>query len=365
MHNKYTLYGWEVSPYTAKIDAYLRYKKIPFVRKIPNAYTLLQTFPKQVGKTIMPVLRTPEGQLLQDSSHIIDVLEERYPSPSTLTFDDPIKTLMGFLLELHGDEWLCMLSLHYRWHYRENIPFLYKELGKSAAPYFPHFIQKKMVQGFVNRLSGYPSVLGINEHNQQALEDHAHQLFTTMNELLGKQAYLQGESPTHGDFSVFGHIYAHLHRDPFPKDLIRQYQNLFDWMEAMKTGDKRIPSSSETQRKLILKLLRLLGEYHSPLLKSSIESLEVWAQTQSPDTKIPQALGKTQLSLTDPPSDRVNQTYVYWMIQRAQDYLLALPQDALKELQAFRQQLPAADILLTPLKFRVSLSRCRLYLQSA
>jgi hypothetical protein len=41
MQDKIELYGWEVSPYTAKVEIYLKYKGIPFrtVRPMPTRFS--------------------------------------------------------------------------------------------------------------------------------------------------------------------------------------------------------------------------------------------------------------------------------------------------------------------------------------
>jgi hypothetical protein len=51
--DKIELYGWEVSPCTAKVEIYLKYKGIPFRTVRPNAYTLFRKIQPAVGKAIM------------------------------------------------------------------------------------------------------------------------------------------------------------------------------------------------------------------------------------------------------------------------------------------------------------------------
>ena len=56
MNANVELYGWEVSPYTAKVDSYFHFKGIPFNKIYPNAYTLARKIQPAVGKIIMPVV---------------------------------------------------------------------------------------------------------------------------------------------------------------------------------------------------------------------------------------------------------------------------------------------------------------------
>tara|TARA_B100001094_G_C18102149_1_gene756358 strand:- start:31 stop:234 length:204 start_codon:yes stop_codon:yes gene_type:complete len=56
MTDKIALYGWEVSPYTAKVRAYFAYKNICFKEVRPNIYTLARKIQPATGKMIMPVV---------------------------------------------------------------------------------------------------------------------------------------------------------------------------------------------------------------------------------------------------------------------------------------------------------------------
>lgn len=82
MSNKYLLYGWRVSYYTAKVRCYLKYKNIPFEEKLMNLYDLNFQVNKKVNAKVMPVLLSPDGEWIQDSNYIINCLENLHPSPS-------------------------------------------------------------------------------------------------------------------------------------------------------------------------------------------------------------------------------------------------------------------------------------------
>jgi glutathione S-transferase len=80
----YILYGWHLSYFTGKARCYLRYKKIPFIEKPVDFYTLTRRIKRHTGAVVMPVVVTPEGEWLQDTSLIIDRLEERFPAKSVV-----------------------------------------------------------------------------------------------------------------------------------------------------------------------------------------------------------------------------------------------------------------------------------------
>ena len=68
----YRLYGWECSPYTGKVRATLHFKQIPHQDISPSAMAMKRIVEKRVGFIVMPVVITPENEVLQDSAEILD-----------------------------------------------------------------------------------------------------------------------------------------------------------------------------------------------------------------------------------------------------------------------------------------------------
>ena len=73
-NDAYQLYGMTMSPYSMKMRAYLRYRRIPFhwvadMRAETVARTKVETY-------MVPVLRFPNGQFKNDSTFLINELEE-------------------------------------------------------------------------------------------------------------------------------------------------------------------------------------------------------------------------------------------------------------------------------------------------
>jgi glutathione S-transferase len=130
----------EVSLYSGKTRAYLRYKNIPFEEHLSlDVHDRIKT---EVGKKIVPVVVTPEGEYLQDTTVIIDRLEQRFPTPSVYP-DTPRQKLVALLLELYGDEWLVMPAMHYRWQYkRYNLGFILEQFGDAMKPHWPNWLKR-------------------------------------------------------------------------------------------------------------------------------------------------------------------------------------------------------------------------------
>src|SRR5262249_38441294 len=98
MTDRLQLIGAEASYYTGKGRAYLRWKALPFDEVLATAQVYRELILPRTGVSFIPVVVTPEGDTLQDSTAIIDALEQRVPEPSVYP-RGPIQRLVALLLE--------------------------------------------------------------------------------------------------------------------------------------------------------------------------------------------------------------------------------------------------------------------------
>jgi glutathione S-transferase len=109
----YTVYGWRLSYFTGKLHSYMRYKNIPFIENNVNIYTLYQKVLKSTGAVVMPVVTTPDGHWLQDTRHIINVLEKQFPDKPSVFPLTPKRLFISSLFESWGDEWWIPIGKGY------------------------------------------------------------------------------------------------------------------------------------------------------------------------------------------------------------------------------------------------------------
>src|SRR5206468_10487627 len=100
---RYTQIGIELSLYSGKTRSYMLHKRIPFVERGSSAWELFRTVPRRTRASAVPVVITPEGEWLQDTSAIIDELERRFPANPVLPHT-PILRFASYLFELCGGE---------------------------------------------------------------------------------------------------------------------------------------------------------------------------------------------------------------------------------------------------------------------
>ena len=362
------LYGWQVSPYTAKIRSYLTYKNIPFTDNVPSFFTLNGKIKKDTGQMIMPVVYQNESAI-QDSTVIMETLEAQYQERSIYP-DNDVQHFLALLLEFFADEWLPLAALHYRWNFPDNRSFIYREFGKSALPYFPSFIQTHMGKVFGSKMSGYLPVLGIEPHMQKPLEDNTHEILNNLNNHLGQYNFIFGSQPSIADFALYGPIYSHLHRDPAPENLVTPFKHIIKWINELNGDFKNTKHQWSNEDSLVASLkplIKIWAKNHAPLIQQSIAAIAQWVNQLTPEqksqnTKLPKFLGKASIVIDDQQAKRLNLTYGYWMFSRIYDFYHSLNTKSQQQIKNLLDDQQTIELFLQPLPCKVNLHRCRLYL---
>ena len=143
MIKPYLHYAWHLSYFSGKTRSYLRYKDIPFVEKTINMYTFAVEAKKKTGAAVMPIVVTPEGEWLQDTSVIIDRLEANFPKAPVVPHT-PVQKIASYLMEMWGDEWWLVVAMYTRWFHPENYPLFLHDAGSGLLPWFPRFLQNRV-----------------------------------------------------------------------------------------------------------------------------------------------------------------------------------------------------------------------------
>src|SRR6201994_4551105 len=102
MADLYRIFGAEMSPYSVKVRSYFRYKAIPHQWILRNAASQAE-YEKYAKLPIVPLVVTPDGAGIQDSTPIIDQMEKLFPEPSI--HPEGAVGLISALIEEFGDEW--------------------------------------------------------------------------------------------------------------------------------------------------------------------------------------------------------------------------------------------------------------------
>lgn len=328
MSKKYKHYGWEVSYYSGKTRAYLRYKDVPFEDIHPSMFAMRGELKKRVGFTVMPVVVTPEDETWQDTTEIIDNFEARFPQASVYP-DSPRQRLAALLFELYGDEWLLIPAMHYRWNFPEaNEKFLHTEMGGEALPWAPGFVQRMLGRRIAAPLNAYLPFLGITLKSIPAIEAWAESVLDQLNRHFERQPYLFGSRPSIGDFGLMGPLYAHLSRDPWPRDnLIAPRPALKDWIERMQRPPE--PNAGEFLAEdqvpeALNPILQNIFDELFPVLKDTFAAVARWCEENPDKERLPRGVGRHEFTIRGVTETRSLRAFTQWMAQRPLDYYRSL-----------------------------------------
>ena len=111
------LHGMLMSPFSMKLRAYLRYRRIPFqwcndLQADHIARTKVKTY-------MVPVIEYPDGTFENDSTPIIDKLESTIAHRRTEP-DNEADAFLAYLIEDFADEWLMWPFFMHRWQLPED-----------------------------------------------------------------------------------------------------------------------------------------------------------------------------------------------------------------------------------------------------
>ncbi|MDT8450714.1 MAG: glutathione S-transferase family protein [Wenzhouxiangellaceae bacterium] len=317
------MYGAEFSLYSGKLRSYLRKKDIPFVEKAPSVLTYRRFIVPRTGVRFIPVLHTPEDEVLQDTTAIIDALERRFPGRAVYP-QGPRQRLAALLLELYGDEWLLIPAMHYRWNFPDdNQPFIFDEFGAMAFPWFPRFVRRFLGRKIGERFEGFVPRLGITETTRPAIERSYLGLLAELDAHFARMPFLLGHRPSIGDFGLIGPMYAHLYRDPYPGRLMRERApNVAAWVERMQApepADGDFVAGDEIPETLWPVLERMARE-QVPVLVDTEWQLAEWHGSDPDRAEIPRTIGEHAFEIEGVVGRRVVLPHVLWRWQRPRDF---------------------------------------------
>lgn len=364
----YVHYGTEVSLYSGKTRAYLRYKLIPFEEVTSTIDVYRNIIIPAVGRPIIPVVRTPEGEILQDTTRIIDALEERFPTPSIYP-DGPRQLLVALLLEVYGDEWLVMPAMHYRWHFkRDNLLFILREFGATGMPRAPRLLHPLFGLPPALAFGGkYKAYLGISPKMHGPIERSCEAFLRDFDRHLADHPFLLGTRPSIGDFGLIAPLYAHLYRDPYPGRMMRRIApRVARWVERMqhpeepKSGeflpDDEVPETLHT-------LLRRMFVEQLPVLVDTIRHLHRWAREHPDRRHVSRVIGTHRYRIEGYEEERMVTPFSQWMFQRPLDHYASLSAEDSARIDPLLEELGGLPGMRTAVHTRVAYRDHRLVIE--
>jgi glutathione S-transferase len=190
----------------------MSYKRVPFREQIENFRTRFEVLQARTGKTMVPVVITPDDDAMNDSTAIAEMLERRVGRPETRWGNAGVDAL-AMLLEDYADEWLVRIMLASRWYHAADA-------AQNAA-----IIATGMTHGmwgldFQRAAKEFPPGIISTVPRMGATRENADGWYAMVPRILGAMAtaletssFLTGSSPHLCDFAFYGQL-NQIRRDP-------------------------------------------------------------------------------------------------------------------------------------------------------
>ncbi|MES0872728.1 glutathione S-transferase N-terminal domain-containing protein [Sinimarinibacterium thermocellulolyticum] len=203
-----TIIGNEGSPYSRKLRAVLRYRRIAHVWVVSNGPEYVA--PPPVPVPVIPVLvwHDETGAMREaavDSTPLIARLEREHTGRSLLP-SDPALAFLSALVEDYGDEWCTKFMFHYRWTDPDGIEWARRQLMRQIDPSVPTAQLEQFAQWFGERQIARRAVVGCSEATAPLLEAGYRRLLGVLETLFAQRRFLFGDRPAAGDFGLYGQL---------------------------------------------------------------------------------------------------------------------------------------------------------------
>jgi glutathione S-transferase len=318
-----TVYGSKVSYFTGKLEAYLRYKEIPFRFQAMTSEYFNRIVPEKTGAQQMPAVELADGRWATDSTPLIDWFEQQYPEHPVMPAD-PAQAYICRLIEDYADEWLWRPAMHYRWSYFQGRQLLgtvlVDELFHDVKG--PTWLKRWQIRR--RQKSNFVDKDGVTAANREHVEQGYLRALGILESIFQDRPFIFGNKPTLADFGLFGPMFRHFSQDPTPAEIMRETAPaVFEWVGRMWNARASqlcgelvsgIPAD-------ILPLLQEVGETH---LQNLVANTQAWRENKKHYDVAIQGVQYTDLPVS---------RYRSWCLEQLQSHFEQLPPDTRSSLQ--------------------------------
>jgi glutathione S-transferase len=277
-----TLVGGYGSPYSRKMRAVLRYRRIPFRWIMRGSAEDVDIPPVPVA--LIPVLVLPgengaPDEAMIDSTFEIMRLEAIYKERSLIPADGALAFLHA-LIEDYGDEWLTKPMFHYRWNYAPDIQKASHVLILDRMPNLDGARLARSAKMIADRQIARLTVVGSNSITRAVIEDSYRRLLAILDRhIVAGALFLMGNRPGVGDFGLFGQLSQLTHFDPTPSAIAADHApRVYSWVNRVEdlssievADDGWLPRDRVAES--LNPLLSEIGRVYAPFLIANARAL--------------------------------------------------------------------------------------------
>ncbi|MCE2841572.1 MAG: glutathione S-transferase N-terminal domain-containing protein [Novosphingobium sp.] len=272
----YTLYGALGSPYSQKIRALLRYRRLPYIWVDEAARR--QAALGAVKAPVIPVLEYPDGSFANDSTSLVYDLEARHAERGVVP-PDGSQAFIAHLLEDFADEWLTKAMFGYRWLEEVDQVQMSRWLAFDAAKGGGLEQSQKFAEMFRARQVGRMALVGCTAENFPLIEASTRAVLAALEGHVVNRFCLFGTRPSLAEFSIFGQL-SQLGTDPTPQAMMRaDYPYTYRWLAHIDDMSGLEGEWEPGFAPVVVELVRISAAVYAPFLAANEAAAAAGAET--------------------------------------------------------------------------------------
>lgn len=272
--------GMPGSPYSRKLRAVLRYRRIPYAwihmgspegRDLPRPRV-----------SLLPQLIVPgaDGTLeaRTDSTPLIRDLEAAHKGRSVIP-SDSVVAFLDALIEDYADEWLTKAMFHYRWAFAPDIAQATAILPRWSNTNQPEQQAVALGEMFGGRQIGRLAVVGSNPTTAATIEASYRRLLKLLDTHLTEHRFVMGGRPGTADFGLYGQLTQLAGFDPTSRAAALEVApRVIAWVDFVEDLSGLEPRDDEWMERdavpaRLQSLLGEIGRVYAPFLLANADAL--------------------------------------------------------------------------------------------
>jgi glutathione S-transferase len=278
--SRYDVYGALGSPYSMKVRAALRAKRLPHTWTGMTAEDRTRVMPN-VKAQVIPVIRKPDGTWTNDSTPFLLSLEDE---GRALVPADPALRFVCLLIEDMADEWFMKAMFHYRWAYSEDAEWCANWLMYDSLPNAGRAGVEKMAATIRERQISRMALVGCTPATAPISEASWKRTCRILEDMAtGPTRFLFGDRISLADLALYGQLKV-MSVDPTPMAWLRaDVPYLYRWLDladdASGLDGEWLAPDAALATGPVKALLAQAGDTYLPFLQANAGALQAGQET--------------------------------------------------------------------------------------
>ena len=272
----YKVHGALGSPYSMKVRAAMRAKRLPHVW-VPLTADIREGVLSEVKAPVIPVIQTPDGHWTNDSTPFLLGLEG---TGRSLLPPAPAQRFACLLLEDMADEWTMKAMFHYRWAYAEDAEWCANWLMYDSLPNAGRDTVEAAAASIRARQISRMALVGCTPDTAPIIEASFARVTGLLEDMaLGPTKFLFGNRASLADLAFYGQVKV-MSYDPTPMAFLRAERPYFyRWLDTADDASGIEGEWEDGLSRQVKGLLDVAGDTYLPFLKANADALESGAET--------------------------------------------------------------------------------------